>query len=77
MQEPIVAIDLNEMTKLRLMLSGTMEFDGKARTGFDGRHKAKACKTLMSQKRMRSTAHFLLFRDITPEIRCRRTGCET
>ena len=73
MPEPIAAKDLYEMTNLRLKMGGTMDFMTKRKPALMADTKRKLKEQAEPEKNA-SHCSFFAFRDLTPEVRDRRSG---
>ena len=76
MPEPIAAKDLYEITNLRLTMAGTTDLMTKRKPALMADTK-RMLKEQTEPEKNASHCSFFAFRDLTPEIRCRRTGYET
>ena len=73
MPEPIAAKDLYEMMNLRLKVGGTMDLKIKRKPALMVNTKRKLTEHADPEKNV-SHCSLFAFRDLTPEVRDRRSG---
>ena len=73
MPEPIAAKDLYEMMNLRLKVGGTMDLKIKRKPALMVNTKRKLTEHADPEKNL-SHCPLFAFRDLTPEVRDRRSG---